>query len=179
MEMCRCYGMKREPSTPHNPQGNSIIERIHQVLGNMMRTFELEERELDLKDPFSSFLSAAAYAVRSTYHTTLEATPAELVFGRNTFLPVQFKADWAAIRARRQELINKSNKRENRRRIRHVYKVGDKVSKKKPGIQPKLRRKRDGPFTVTRVFANGTVSIRNGAVTERINIRRIQPFRES
>ena len=178
-QLCVNYGMTKKPSTSHNPQANSIIERVHQVLGNMLRTFELEEQELDSRDPFSSILSAAAYAIRSTYHTTLEATPAELVFGRNMLLPIQFKADWEAIRARRQELINASNRRENSKRIPHDYAVGDKVSKKRPGILPKLRRRRDGPYTVTKVYTNGTVQIQKGATSERINIRRISPFIES
>ena len=89
--------MKPKRSTSHNPQSNGIIERVHQVLGNMLRTMELEEEELDKQRPFEPFLAAAAYAIRSTFHTTLEATPAELVFGRNMLLPMQFKADWEAI----------------------------------------------------------------------------------
>jgi hypothetical protein len=40
-------GIKFRPTTSCNPQGNSIIERIHQVMGNMLRAFEVEERELD------------------------------------------------------------------------------------------------------------------------------------
>ena len=178
-QMCSNYGITRKPSTSHNPQANSIVERVHQVLGNMLRTFELEEQELSGRDPFGSFLSAAAYAIRSTYHTTLEATPAELVFGRNMLLPVQFKADWEAIRARRQELIDENNRRENARRIEHTYKVGDKVAKKRHGILPKLRRKYDAPYTVTKVYSNGTVQIQQGALSERINIRLIKPYIET
>jgi transposase InsO family protein len=37
-------GIKCRPTTSYNPQGNSIIERIHQGMGNMLRAFELEER---------------------------------------------------------------------------------------------------------------------------------------
>ena len=36
-------GLKRKPTMDYNPQGNSIIEQIHQVLGNQLRSFELEE----------------------------------------------------------------------------------------------------------------------------------------
>jgi len=38
-------GMK--PTTAHKPQANSIVKRIHQVFNDMLRTHELEERELD------------------------------------------------------------------------------------------------------------------------------------
>ena len=39
------YGIKKKPITTRNPQANAIVERIHQVLGNMLRTFNLEEEE--------------------------------------------------------------------------------------------------------------------------------------
>jgi hypothetical protein len=92
-QMTKNYGLNEKTGTSYNPQSNGMIVRIHQVLGNMLRTFELEERDLDAKDPFGSFLSAAAYAMRSAYHTLLEASPAELVFGRHMLLPVKFNAD--------------------------------------------------------------------------------------
>ena len=48
----------------YNPQGNSITERIHQVLGNQLRTFELEERELTEEgQTFEPFLTACADAI--------------------------------------------------------------------------------------------------------------------
>ena len=177
-ELCANMDMKPKRSLSHNPQSNGIIERVHQVLGNMLRTMELEEQELDKARPFEPFLSAAAYAIRSTHHLTLDATPAELVFGRNMLLPIQFKADWEAIRARRQRLMVENNQRENAKRLAHDYKVGDMVSKTRPGILRKLRRKRDGPFLVTKVNDNGTLEIRQGAITECVNIRRLTPYHE-
>ncbi len=40
--LCDSYGIKHNPTTIKNPQANAICERIHQVLGTMMRTFELD-----------------------------------------------------------------------------------------------------------------------------------------
>src|SRR5210317_352670 len=34
------YGIKKRPTTTRNPQANAILERSHQTLGNMLRTFE-------------------------------------------------------------------------------------------------------------------------------------------
>jgi hypothetical protein len=45
--MCDHLGIKCSPTTSYNPQAIPIIERIHQVMGNMLRASELEERELD------------------------------------------------------------------------------------------------------------------------------------
>ena len=74
--------------TSHNPQANSMIERIHQVLNDMLRTKEMEETEIDPDFPFDSILSAIVCAIRCTYHTTLQATPGQLVFGRDMILPI-------------------------------------------------------------------------------------------
>jgi transposase InsO family protein len=52
-EMCDNLGIKCRPTTSYNPQGNLIIERIHQVMVNILRAFELEERELDPDDPLN------------------------------------------------------------------------------------------------------------------------------
>jgi IS30 family transposase len=52
-EMCDNLGIKCRTTTSYNPQGNSIIERIPLVMGNMLRSFELEERELDPDDPWN------------------------------------------------------------------------------------------------------------------------------
>ena len=100
--MCDNYRMKEKPSTSsYNLQSpNGIIEHVHQVLGNALWTFELEEKELDTNDPWGHFLSAAAWAIRSIVHTTLDAMPGQLVFGRDMLLPIQIKMEWARIRQR-------------------------------------------------------------------------------
>ena len=78
------YGIKKRGISPRNPQANSILERIHQVIGNMIKTFQIYDREdLEEQDPWSGILAPIMFGVRATYHTTLEATPAQLVFGRD------------------------------------------------------------------------------------------------
>jgi transposase InsO family protein len=36
-EMCDDLGIKGRPTTSYDPQGNSILERMHQAMGNMLR----------------------------------------------------------------------------------------------------------------------------------------------
>ena len=167
-------GMK--PTTTHNPQSNSIVERIHQVLNDMLRTMELEERELDPSHPFDEALSAAACAIRCTDHTTLQATPGQLVFGRDMILPITMRADWNAIQARRQAMIEHNNAVENSKRIEHTHEVGDKVTCEKHGIARKLSAPKRGPHVMTHVYANGTVRIQRNHINERVNIRHLEPF---
>jgi hypothetical protein len=40
--LCVTYGIKRKPTTIKNPQVNAILERLHQVLAQMLRTSELD-----------------------------------------------------------------------------------------------------------------------------------------
>jgi hypothetical protein len=175
-ELCTNMKMKPKNTTSYNPQGNSIVERVHQVLGNHMRTFEMDKRQLDGLYPFDEFLSAAAYAVRCTYHTTLRATPGQLVFGRDMHLPTKFVADWAAIAMQKQKEIERNNARENKKRVEWDYRSGQQVLLERPGLIGKLESPRSGPYTITQVHVNGTVTIQRGPTTERVNIRRVTPY---
>ena len=176
MELIQNYGLKKKTSTEYNLQSNGMIERVHQVLGNALRSFELEERKLDDTNPWDELLSSIAYAIRSTHHTTLQASPTQLVFGRDMLLPVNFVADWAQIRHQQQPRINQSNKRENATRLVHDYQVGEHVVLATPGLLPKAKRPRTGPYKVTQVHNNGTITIKDGPVQQRVNIRRVTPY---
>jgi hypothetical protein len=56
------YGVTRKPTTTRNPQANSIIERIHQTIGNMIRTHQVGSADLDENDPWSGILAATMFA---------------------------------------------------------------------------------------------------------------------
>lgn len=93
------YGIKAKPISTRNPQANAILERIHQTIGNMIRTFKVYDNDgIDDDDPWSGILSAVMAGVRSTYSTTTQATPMQLVFGRDAILNTKFAADWNFIR---------------------------------------------------------------------------------
>ena len=145
----------------------------------MLRTQKLDKFNFHLSDAWASILASVAYAVRSTYHTTLGATPAQLVFQRDMIYPLAYVAEWDVIEKNKQRLIDKNNSRENATRVDYDYHVGDKILVINTDIQRKLDNPNKGPFTIKRVCSNGTVVIlRNNNVTERINIRRIKPFFE-
>ena len=114
-------------------------------------------------------LSAATFAVRVTYHTTLQKTPGQLVFGRDMIFNIKHMANWEYIQARKQKLINKNNERENAKRIEYEYTVGDKVLLR-TGTENKYEHPYSGPHPVLKVNSNGTVRIQKGAVTETVNI---------
>jgi hypothetical protein len=107
--MCDNLVNRCRPTTSYNPQGNSIIERIHHVIGNMLRAFELEERKLDPEDPWNEFLQACVFGISSTFHTTLQASTVQLVFGRDMIHDVSFQANWDRTKNNKQKFIASSN----------------------------------------------------------------------
>ena len=92
------------------------------------------------------------------------------------FLPIRIEADWARIQEKRQKEMQRNNIRENRSRIDHTYTQGEKVLLDKPGILRKMTVPRQGPYEVERVYTNGTIRIRRGAISERVNLRRVTPY---
>jgi hypothetical protein len=106
---------------------------------------------LNDNDPWKGILSATAFAVRSTFHTTLQNTPGgQLVFGRDMILNVKHEANWEYIHAQKQNIIIKNIKAENAKRIPHTYNIGDKVLLKR-GTENKYGTPYQGPFTITQM----------------------------
>jgi hypothetical protein len=130
---------------------------------------------MDDDNPWKGILSATAFAVRSTFHTTLKNTPGQLVFGRDMILNVKHEANWEFIRQRKQTIIDKNNKAENAKRIPHQYAVGDQVLLRR-GNEQKYEAPFLGPYTLTRINENGTVRMIVNNVEDTYNIRRLTPY---
>ena len=84
------------------------------------------------------------------------------------------------ITRRKQKRINDNNKRENRKRIEHVYEKGDKILLTKTGMKlRKLAKPRQGPCRVARVSKNGTLKIQlRPSATGTASLRLCHPFHE-
>jgi hypothetical protein len=78
-------------------------------------------------DDVDVFLDNAAWAIRSTYHMVLKASPGADIFGRDMLFDIPFVADWRKIGERRQSLTNRGNQRKYVKQIDYDYKVGEKV----------------------------------------------------
>ena len=65
------YGITVKPITSRNPQANSILERVHQTIGNIIRTLLVQGMELDDKNPWDGILSSNMFALRATVHTRI------------------------------------------------------------------------------------------------------------
>ncbi len=63
--LCELYGIKHKPTTFKNPRANDILEHVHQVLGQMLRTAELDMADSVTPGDVDVFLDNAAWAICS------------------------------------------------------------------------------------------------------------------
>jgi transposase InsO family protein len=175
----RC-GIKDCPTTSRNPQGNAVCERMHQTVGNVLRT--LLHGENTRGDNADEIIDNALATVTHTLRTAISRSlnfnsPGELAFKRHMFLNLPLQADLQALQQHRQLQVDRNLINANNRRLNYDYKMGQMVYVKT--VAPtKLGERSEGPFRVERVHTNGTITIRrNEHVTERVNIRRVFPTR--
>jgi hypothetical protein len=93
----------------------------------MLRTAELDMADSVTPNDVDVFLDNSAWAIRSTYHTVLKASPGVAIFGQEMLFNIPFVADWHKIGERRQSLTDCGNQQKNAKRIDYDYKVGNKV----------------------------------------------------
>jgi hypothetical protein len=143
------------------------LECVHQVLGQMLHTAELDMAVSITPNDIDVFLDNAAWAICSTYHTILKASPGAAIFRRDMLFDIPFVTDWHKIGEQRQSLTNCGNQRKNAKRIDYDYKVRDKVLLINEGI---LRKAESAygkePWTITTVHTNRTIRIQHGTKPE-------------
>ena len=133
----------------------------------MLRTAELDMTDTDSESDIADFLTNAAWAVRSTYHTVLKTSPGAAIFGRDMLYDVPFLADWTKIGEYRQLQTDKNTARENNTRINWDCQPGNKVLLRKDGILCKSEsRYESDPWTITSVHTNGTIRVQHGTKSE-------------
>ncbi len=62
-----------------------------------MRTSEIDMAQSVESANIDTFIDNAAWAIRSTYHTVLKASPGAAIFGRDMLFIMLFIADWKQI----------------------------------------------------------------------------------
>ena len=140
---------------------------------------EINKEDLLFHD--EGIVSACAFAMRATVHTTTQATPVQLVFHRDAIHNVGFEPDWKYIKDRKQRRIIQNNKKENSDRVPYEYAAGDLVKILQDKSSKHGGRRYEGPYTVTSVHSNGTVTLSSstpsgGVVEQTWNIRNIHPY---
>ncbi len=152
--LCESYGITRKPTTVKNPQANGILECVHHVLGQMLHTAELDMADSVTPNDVNVILDNVAWALCSTYHTVLKASPGAAIFRW---------VDWCKIGEQRQSLTYCGNQRKNAKQIDYGCKVGDKVLLINKGILCKAESAcSKEPWTITTVHTNVTFRIQCG-----------------
>ena len=68
--MANDYKIPCSPISTRNPPANAIVESVHQIIGNIIRIFEVQEMDLDNENPCEGIFSSIKFAKRSKEHTT-------------------------------------------------------------------------------------------------------------
>ena len=176
-------GVQTVQTTSHNPTANGICERMHLTVQQLIRIYTNLHPPKTLEQArkiVNKALAAASHAMRINVTRTLgHNSPGALAFGRDMLLDVPFIADWEAVREKRKLLVDENLRRTNQKRRRFDYQPGQQVLVRRPGILRKLNGRFDGPFQIAKVHVNGNVTINRAPhIIERINIKRIKPYRQ-
>ena len=143
------FAVKATCTSIKNSQSNAILEQIHQVVGSMLKTKDLVNIKFNELDMWNPILASVAYAIRCSNHSTLNATPGQLIFGRDMLLDLKFDPNYKQMWAHKQKRISYDNVRENSKRISHDYMVGEYVYILKDGQYCNLEGDNQGPFYIT------------------------------
>jgi hypothetical protein len=106
------------------------LEHVHQVFGQILCTAKIDKADTDAVTPndVNAFLDNAAWAICSTYHTVLKASPGAAIFGQDMLFDIPFVADWHKIGKQRQSLTDCGNQCKNAICIDYDYKVRNKAN---------------------------------------------------
>ena len=154
-EMLESLVTKGKPTTIKNLQLNAFVQRTHLVIAECIRSMRLRGRSYD-ETAMHAVLQAVAWSLRSTHHTSIQASPSQLAFGRDMLINATYIANWRNIRQRQRQNALINNARETRLRIPHNYQPGQKMYVVNRDTKRKLSPDKEGPFVIVRAHINGT-----------------------
>ena len=93
-------------TTAKNPQSNAVCKRMHQTVGNVLRSSLHGEPPQNIANAnkfVDEALSIAMHAMRAEIHSTLGSSSGSLTFNRDMFINIPLIADWHAITQHKDE----------------------------------------------------------------------------
>merc|ERR1711893_309675 len=172
-EVYRLMGIKKTQTTPYDPRGDGMVERMNRTLKDMLAHC-VSECQTD----WNQHLQLLAMAYRSAPHSTTAETPNLLMLGREVTLPVDLVVEplpeeveeppnlsgYADDLLERMRLVNQATRAMMTQQLqsqkRHfdqnvhltVHRPGDvvwlKLHARKKGKSPKLMKRWGGPFLI-------------------------------
>ena len=188
--LAQLLGAKIKLTSPYYPQGNSVIERSHRTLSNMLRTMLLERKIGD----WSTLLPSVMLYMNSMSQEKTGVSACEVLFGHIPNLPSdisytpmtslsndregyvkQLKRDLQDIRQKLSRILG-----HDRDQSINPFSVGDKViiallpQENTHKFMPKWK----GPFLVTKVPNRFQIEYFDGSVTRLTHISYAKKFNE-
>ena len=188
--LTQMLGAKIKLTSPYYPQGNSVIERSHRTLSNMLRTMLLEKKGRD----WSSLLPSVMFYMNSMVQEKTGVSACETLFGNNPNLPSdisytpvtslsndregyvkQLKRALTDIRQKLSQILG-----QDKDQSKNPFSIGDKVV---IAILPhentnKLMAKWKGPFLVTKIPDRFQIEYLDGDTTRLTHINYAKRYNE-
>ena len=86
--------LKHVLTTIKTPQANTPVERVHQVILNLLVTKYIYNKVFDHIYPWGETLAYIAWSIIASYHSTIMSTPCQAVFGRDMILKLASVVYW-------------------------------------------------------------------------------------
>ena len=143
----------------------------------MLCTTEIDMTTAVDPSDIDAFLTNAAWAIHSTYHTVLKASPGAAIFGWDMLFDIPCLADWNKFGEYRWHQTDRNTEWENCSHGDWDYKVGDQVLLLKDGILRKGESWNESdPWTIISVHTHGTIRVQHRTKSEQLNIQGVTPF---
>ena len=167
--LCAGYGIKTSQTTAYSATANSICERAHGTINQILRTINV--------DNWYNNLQSIAFAMRASVNKSLQTTPAHLVFGLDLILPLYNDSKNPGINTQVQKDLNRRNKSQ----VDHLFKENDLILLRKVDrdLKNKWDAKQEGPYTIKEVHMNNTITIDKFGYLERVNIGKVIPWKRA
>ena len=195
--MCEMLEVRHKMSTAFHPQGNSRVERMVKVVGNLVATFCRTYKEWDRNLPLLTL------AYRSTVHEVTGFTPNYIMTGREVSLPMdvmlgsikeqdrvtapdyvqrlksRMDACFSEVRTSLKEFGERQRKYYNLSTHGEMFKPGQVVymreKTRKKQVSPKLAPKWKGPYLVVKRFGTVYEVMTTFRVTKLIHFDLLKP----
>ena len=93
------------------PRANAPVQKLHQVILNILATKDLDNKVFDYIDKWGETLATISLVIRYSYHRTIIATPGQSIFGRDMLFNLTPVVDWRVVTAVKQRQVNINNVR--------------------------------------------------------------------
>ena len=100
--MLKYFDIKPVLTSVKNHQANSPMERVHQVIINMLVTKDLDNKVFDYIYLWGKTIASIAWAIRASYHHNIIATPDQDIFSRDMLFNHASVIDWQVVTSAKQ-----------------------------------------------------------------------------